>query len=189
LLESCGYLLGRFASAGLKLLVWGGADLEQLVREGQGSVGPFSAIHNLKLLVLPALSEADVETHLTGRVGARMGSLLAGPIFSVTNGHPALVRELVEKAAESGLEETDDALLEQLSTGAHYVQVIRTLNQLDAPLKNSARSVLTAVAESPPRFRQAPAEHKLLELGILSERGGKLHWTAPVWKRLAAELQ
>jgi serine/threonine protein kinase len=180
-LERWGYLMARLSSRGLKILVWGGQELHEL-RTRPASGGRFSAFHVLRGIPVGPLSAGEVRALL----GDRCGGAALTVLHEETGGHPALVRELVERYPEEARTGDRVSIAVRLLASDHLARLRRTV-AAEAEAQEVLRALAGALERPLPRGRR-PAEDRLRWLGVLREAGATgWDWTAPVMQRFAAE--
>lgn len=185
-----GFLMNRFRDR-LKLVVWGGYELYQLIVE-PADVGESSAFHQLERVDLLPLSEDEVIDTLAEMLGEQHGVRLGNIVHYITGGHPALVSDVTAIAPNRLLRTERAALPEVLSArllrGTHMTRLRRELARDDG-----LQSVLRRFqAHDGPSWAQEwdnPWEERLAWLGIITEaEDGGWCWLAPVMELLAREF-
>jgi hypothetical protein len=181
-----GFLMNRFRER-LKLLVWGGHELYQLIVE-PADVGDSSAFHHLERIDLGPLSEDEVELALTEELGQEEGQRLAPLARALTGGHPALVRDLLGLPRDCLRRAVAAELRGRLLGGPHVHRLRRELGRL-GEVEAVLREFAAYEAPTWPREWDNPWAERLKWLGIVTEaEGGGWCWTAPLMKDLAHEV-
>jgi hypothetical protein len=173
-LQSWAWLMSRLTSQfALKLVVWGGQELHELCT-GTTTVEDTSPFQRLKQIRLGNLSFAEVN-RLTGeRCGTTAG---AGTLYELTQGHPALVYELLNNASDE-LRTNDVANLHARIISADH---LKRLKHYIAG-NDEIMAVIRRLLEGDNRRGRSLAEDYLYWLGLIDEYdAGHWRWRAPVF--------
>lgn len=182
-----GFLMNRFRER-VKLLVWGGHELYQLIVE-PADVGDSSAFHHLERIDLGPLSDDEVELALTEGLGQEHGQRVTPTVYELTGGHPALVRDLLDLPRDCLRRNVVEELRGRLLGGPHINRLrheVRRQRDVEEVLRGFAAH------ETPtwPREWDNPWAERLKWLGIVTEaEDGGWRWTAPLMKDLAREVE
>jgi hypothetical protein len=164
-----GFLMNRFRER-LKLLVWGGHELYQLIVE-PADVGDSSAFHHLERIDLGPLSEDEVELALTEELGQEDGQRIAPTVHELTGGHPALVRDLMDLPRDCLLRAVVEELRGRLLGGPHVNRLRRELSRL-GEVEEELRGFAAHETPTWPREWDNPWAERLKWLGIVTEAEG-----------------
>jgi hypothetical protein len=181
-LRRWGYLVRRFQDRGLKVLTWGREELYDLMTR-PGEDGLVSAFNDMKAIAVSPLAISKVGDLVEG--SGLPKAVLAPKLWQVTQGHPALVAELL--GSPRILDSDEGSIENKLLQCMHMNRVSRELSRDEATLK--ALRGLSKLATTPMRRQWGDvAEERLSWLGIVTDVEGGWRWTAPLMRRLAKEL-
>ncbi len=175
------WLINRLAGElPLKLLARGRSSLHDLCT-GCTGLAETSPFQSLKRHEVRPWTRDEVRTLVTDAGADRTR---ADALYRVVGGHPALVRELLERAHPEICRGDEDGLRSRALSSDH-------LRRLHAELERApvAARELQRIADGDREQRYQPAEQRLRWLGIVEEDGPSAwRWTAPVLKNWSVEI-
>lgn len=159
------------AGSPLKLLVWGGADLHALCA-GYRHLRLFSPFERLTRRTVGPLSGDEVNQAMMARLGVAVNIL-----YRLTDGHPALVYELLEHASVELRNDDEHRLRSRYLTSSAHLQGLKNRIETDPALLAVLRRLLRGAKQR----RGHEEEERLYWLGIIAEDGaGNWRWAAPI---------
>jgi hypothetical protein len=169
-------LIGRLCSHGMKLLLWGGLELATFW-ERISAATTFSPFHSLEVKRLGRYTESEVKA-LLDRHSRKVVANAADVLYSVTNGIPPLVIELIDRLSPELRQGNYEGLLKRaLETG-----YLRWLGNaiMDS---DQFKEILLNMTIGDMSRRNTVIEDQLEWLGVVVEDDpGVWQWTAPAVK-------
>jgi hypothetical protein len=175
-------MMSRLAGASnspLKLLVWGGQDLHALCT-GYTHIQRSSPFQRLKRQDVGPLSSDEMTKLMTDQLGQTTG---ADTLYNLTDGHPALVYELLEQPSAELRNNDKEGLRARILNGSSHLRLLKNRVKTD----EATLAVLHRLLRGDGKRRGHEEEYRLRWLGVIKEQdAGNWQWAAPIledWAR------